>query len=292
MLYKGLLYTGSLMLIREPGATVGNDALDSQQPHGYYRDMNTYEVIAPYYDLEHADYQDDVDLYRNYANLTGSPILELGCGTGRLLAALAQRGRVIVGVDSSPAMLSRARQYLEEQDLLKQVELVEGDARTLRLSLRFQLAFMALNTFAHFITRNDQRAVLTTIHQHLLPGGTLILDLPNAELRRYQEAEGQLFLQGTWMDASRNEMVSHLVATATDPVEHCLHFTHFYDVHAQGGPLRRTVAQTAMALLSPGELELLVESCSFQISHLYGDYELNPCEDTSPRLIVVAARAP
>ena len=280
------------MSLRGPGARLVISAVDRQQPQGYHSGMNNYELIAPYYDLEHAGYVDDIDLYRNYASLTGSPILEPGCGTGRLLAALAQQGIELVGVDSSPAMLARARQRLEEQGLLKQVELIEADARTVRLSQRFLLAFMALNTFAHFITRDDQRAVLTTIYQHLLPGGILILDLPNAELRRYQEAEGQLFLQGTWTDQHRNETVSHLVAATADPVERWLQLTHFYDVHPQGGPMHRTVVQTAVALLGPGEAGLLVESCGFEVSHLYGDYELNPCEDSSPRLIVVAARAP
>ena len=253
--------------------------------------MNDYELIAPYYDLEHADYQDDVDLYLNYAAASGFPILELGCGTGRLLIPLAHRGAKLVGVDSSPAMLARARQHLEEQDLLEQVELIEGDARALQISQRFRLAFVALNSFAHFITRDDQRAVLGTLHEHLLPGGTVILDLPYADIRRHQQAEGQLFHQGTWLDQSQNELVSHLVASTTDVTGRTLYLTHFYDVHPQGGTLRRTVVQTALALFSPGEAALLVESSGFRVQHLFGDYDLNPCEAESPRLIVIANKA-
>ncbi len=253
--------------------------------------MSEYELIAPYYDLEHADYQDDVDLYLNYAAASGSPVLEIGCGTGRLLEPLARRGLKIVGVDTSPAMLARARARLDEQGLLKRVELVEGDARTLRLNQRFRLAFVALSSFAHFTTRTAQRAVLATLHYHLLPGGTLILDLPNADVRRYQQAEGQLFHQGTWTTQNQGEMVTHLVAAAGDTEGRTLHLTHFYDVYTQGGSLRRTVAQTTLALLSPGEAELLIESSGFQLLHLFGDYNLNPCEGESPRLIVVAERA-
>jgi len=254
--------------------------------------MNSYELIAPYYDLEHANYQDDRDLYLNYAAASGSPVLEIACGTGRLLVPLAQQGIEVVGVDSSPAMLACARQHLEESGLLQQVQLVESDARTLQLSQRFRLAFVALNSFAHFITRTDQRAVLAALHQHLLPSGTLILDLPNADVRRYQQAEGQLFHQGTWTDHSQQAIVSHLIAAASDPETRSLQLTHFYDVHPQGGPLRRTVVQTTLALLSPGEAELLVESSGFQVRHLFGDYDLNPCDNDSPRLIMVAARTP
>ncbi len=252
--------------------------------------MNEYELIAPYYDLEHARYQDDIDLYLNYAAVCGSPVLEIGCGTGRLLLPLAQQGFQLVGVDLSPAMLARARQSLEEQKMLSQVELVEANAQTLQLSQRFRLAFVGLNSFAHFTTRDAQRAVLAALHAHLLPGGLLILDLPYGDLRRYQQAEGQMFHQGTWIDESRNEVVTHLLAVTRDATGRALHLTHFYDVHPQGGLLHRTVVQSTLALLSPGEVELLVESCGFRPLHLFGDYDLNPCEEESPRLIVVAER--
>ncbi len=252
--------------------------------------MDMYDLIAPYYDLEHAGYQEDVDLYLNYALAAGSPVLELGCGTGRLLEPLARRGIEVVGVDSSPAMLTRARHRLQASNLIQHAELLEADARTLRLNRLFRLAFVALNSFAHFITRQDQRAALTTLYQHLLPAGTLILDLPNADVRRYQQADGQLFHQGTWTDESQHIIVSHLIAATSDPETHVLHLTHFYDIHPQAGPLRRIVTESALALLSPGEAELLVESCGFHINHLFGDYDLNPCADTSPRLIIVATR--
>jgi SAM-dependent methyltransferase len=252
--------------------------------------MNEYELIAPYYDLEHAGYQDDVDLYLNYAAACGSPVLEIGCGTGRLLLPLARQGFQLAGVDLSPAMLARARQSLEEQGMLSRVELIETDARTLQLSQHFRLAFVGLNSFAHFTSRDEQRAVLTALHEHLLPDGLLILDLPYGDLRRYQQAEGQLFHQGTWIDKRRNEVVSHLLAASRDATGRMLHLTHFYDVHPQGGGLHRTVVQSTLALLSPGEAELLVESCDFRLLHLFGDYDLNPCEEESPRLIVVAER--
>ncbi|HEU5367193.1 MAG TPA: class I SAM-dependent methyltransferase, partial [Ktedonobacterales bacterium] len=104
--------------------------------------MDMYELIAPYYDLEHAGYQEDVDLYLNYALAAGPPVLELGCGTGRLLEPLARWGIEVVGVDSSPAMLALARKRLQEGNLSMHVELIEADARTLHLDERFRLAFV------------------------------------------------------------------------------------------------------------------------------------------------------
>jgi SAM-dependent methyltransferase len=252
--------------------------------------MNPYDLIAPYYDLEHAGYQDDVDLYLNYAAAAGAPILEVGCGSGRLLLPLAEQGYAVVGVDTASAMLKLAQKRVDAAGLTDRVTLVQGDARALRLDQRFRLAFVGLNSFAHFTTRADQQAVLAALATHLLPNGVLILDLPNADLRRYQEAEGQLFHQGTWTDDTSGERVSHFLAATCDPLARTLEFTHWYDAAPQGGALRRTIVQTTLALISPGEAELLVEQQGFRLLHVFGDYELNPCEEGSPRLIVVAAR--
>jgi SAM-dependent methyltransferase len=253
--------------------------------------MNPYDLIAPYYDLEHASYQDDVDLYLNYAAASGAPILEIGCGSGRLLLPLAQQGHAVVGVDSSPVMLKLARQRVDAAGLASLVTLVEGDARTLALDQRFRLAFVGLNSFAHFTTRAEQQAVLGALAAHLLPRGMLILDLPNADLRRYQQAEGQLLYQGTWTDPASSELVSHFLSAASDPLARTLELTHFYDAAPQGGPLRRTIVKTTLAWLGQGEAELLVEQQGFRILHVFGDYELNACEEGSPRLIIVAAKA-
>ncbi len=252
--------------------------------------MNAYDLIAPYYDLEHASYQDDVDLYLNYAAASGAPILEIGCGSGRLLLPLAQQGYEVVGVDSSLVMLKRAEERLHAAGLAQRVKLVEGDARTLALEQRFRLAFVGLSSFAHFTTRRDQQAVLDALAAHLLPNGVLLLDLPNADLRRLQQTEGQLFYQGTWSDAASHELVSHFLAATYDPVARIMEVTHFYEVSSQGGALRRTIVKTPLALLSQGEAELLVEQQGFRLLHTFGDYELNPCEEDSPRIIVVAAK--
>ena len=60
--------------------------------------MNDYDLIAPFYDVEHARFDEDIDLYMNFAELRGGPLLELASGSGRLLLPLASEGYDITGV--------------------------------------------------------------------------------------------------------------------------------------------------------------------------------------------------
>src|SRR3954471_22306929 len=103
-----------------------------------------YDVIAPFYDREHAHFSEDLDLYRNFAEACGGKILELACGSGRVLLPLAHEGYTLTGVDTSDAMLNIARQRLQEEGLIARCTLVQQDMSALQLNQKFRLAFIAL----------------------------------------------------------------------------------------------------------------------------------------------------
>jgi len=252
--------------------------------------METYDQIAPFYDIEHASFQDDVDFYREWARACGSPVLDIGCGTGRLIIPLAADGFQVTGIDNSTAMLARARVAVHAAGLDDHVTLVTADARALLLKQGFRLALCGLGSFAHFTSRTDQENVLTSVWQHLAPGGTLILDLDNAELFGLIERTGQVLHLGTWAFGTPRHYLSHLSSPTFDPAGHCLRMTHFYEEYDQGGPVQRTVAQTVHYLFSRGEIELLLAATGFAVTAIYGSYDLDPYDDESPRLLVVATR--
>src|SRR5205807_5446316 len=76
--------------------------------------MTDYDLIAPFYDIEHAHFDEDVSMYINFAELCGGPLLEFACGSGRLLVPLACEGYELTGVDSSRSMLNLAQHALEQ----------------------------------------------------------------------------------------------------------------------------------------------------------------------------------
>jgi len=85
--------------------------------------------IARFFDAEYADYNEDLPALQAYAQRTGGPLLELGCGTGRLLIPFARADYAVTGVDSSAAMLQIAEEARDSPDLLKQAPVTTRRSR-------------------------------------------------------------------------------------------------------------------------------------------------------------------
>lgn len=249
--------------------------------------MSDYDLIAPFYDVEHAHFLEDLDLYRDYATLCSGPLLELACGSGRLLVPLAQEGYQLTGVDTSASMLGLARRALQEASVEEQVKLVQQDICALHLPQKFSLAFIALGSFAHLTSRKAQQQALAAIRAAIPTGGTFIVDISNADARYMEHLSGQLLVQGTW-SMDDDSILTHMVSPASSETTHLLELTHFYDRHMQGGPINRTIITTYLYLFERGEMELLLEQAGFVVKDVYGDYDLSPALLESKRMIFIA----
>jgi cyclopropane fatty-acyl-phospholipid synthase-like methyltransferase len=249
--------------------------------------MTDYDLIAPFYDVEHAHFDEDLNLYINFAELCGSPLLELGCGSGRLLVPLACEGSELTGVDDSASMLQLAQHALEQAGVAARCTLVQENMSRLRLEQKFRLAFIALGSFGHVFSRQEQRQTLASIHDQLTTGGRFILDISNADVRYMEQLSGQVLHQGTWK-RDDGSLLTHFVSPASSQTQHILELTHFYEEHQQGEAVRRTVTTTHLYLFEKNEVELLLEEAGFGIIDVYGDYELGRFEHDSPRMIFIA----
>jgi SAM-dependent methyltransferase len=128
------------------------------------------EAIAPGNPCE-----GDVAFYVRQARRTGSPILELGCGTGRVCLPLARAGFDVVGLDASPYMLRVAREKAKAS--ARPATFVRGNMARFRLRRRFRLALIPYRAFQHLLTPRDQRSCLRCVHRHLVRGGRLVVHL-------------------------------------------------------------------------------------------------------------------
>lgn len=249
-----------------------------------------FDKYARFYDLDYADTDDDLLMIQHFAARCGSPILELGCGTGRLLVPLARQGYRLTGVDVSAAMLDLAHQKLVAEGLGDRIALVEQDMRCLDLEERFTLAFAAINSFLHLGTVKDQLTALGRIRQYLEPGGLLLLDLFNPDPGRLLDARGQVVLDKVMTIPDNGHTVMKFRSQTADLAQQLVHNTLIVDEVDGEGQVRRILFSFSLRYLYRSELELLLRQAGFEIEAVYGSYELDEFTEDSDKMIAIARR--
>lgn len=253
---------------------------------------DAYGGIPELYDLEHAAFDDDVEMYRQFAYATGDPVLELACGTGRILAPLAADGHRVTGLDRSGPMLDRARQALAATGSSTPYHLVEADMTAASTSPGgpFGLVIVGLNSLLHAEGGDEQRAILTAARQACDPRGQLIVDVLNPTPEHLQ------FLAGTALDGQWTFPDGRRVMKFSDrrvsPSEQTIATSIWYDIIDPDGTLRRETTSFTLRYVSHAELLLLLELTGWVDFEGYGSYDLDPVTDSSERLIVTAQRTP
>jgi SAM-dependent methyltransferase len=218
-------------------------------------------------------------------------VLELGCGTGRLLLPLAQSGHAPTGVDISPALLEIARRKLEQAQVASQVMLVEGDLRSFRLPRRdYAFAFCTSNTLMHLSTPADQLAALRNAAGHLRAGGLLLIDLFHPDIARLMEVHGVMELADQWETADGGHVVKWSVRTL-DLAAQIQETLFIYDETAADGKLRRTLCPFTLRYLWRNEAELMLAAAGYVVEAVWGDFDGNPYDSQSEHLILVASKA-
>jgi len=250
-----------------------------------------YDTIARFYDAENAEMVDDLALYSALAGETGGPVLDVGCGTGRVMLHLAQEGIHVVGLDRSEAMLARGRRRLELMpDLKPLVTFVHGDALDPHLPCCFKLILVAYNGFMHFSEQADQLTALCRYRDLLDDDGLLVLDLPNAGEAFATQGDGALVLERMFTEPESGHLVMQHSVSTLDRAAQQLHVTWIYDEIAGDGTVHRTLAPLVLRYVFPGEMDLLLAASGFHREQTYGDYTQEPFADGSPRMIVLAKK--
>ncbi|HLH25909.1 MAG TPA: class I SAM-dependent methyltransferase [Chloroflexota bacterium] len=250
------------------------------------------EVVARYYDLEHDALSADVALYCELARTAGGgPVLELGCGTGRVLAGLVRSGHTAVGVDLSRPMLARAEARLRALDpAAERWRLAATDVRTLARDERFRLALAPLDLLGYCATADDQLATLGAVRRHLYPGGQLAIDVAFPPGAFLGQPEGVLVHQWSHREPT-GAVVSKWWLREIDAARQLQHLTALYDVAAPDGALRRWVHELTLRYYYRYELEWLLQRAGFRVEGVYGGYALEELASDSARLVVLARLA-
>lgn len=250
-----------------------------------------FDRFAPFYDHDYRGYDDDIHLIATLAAETGSPILELGCGTGRVLAPLAEQGHTVTGVDISPALLAIARGKLTTRKLAKRATLIEADLVDFDLPQKgFRFAFCTSNTLMHLEDQAAQMAALRNVHRHLHADGLLFIDLFNPDIPRLIEVSNLQELADQWRDDETGTEVYKWSVRAVDPAQQLQDTLFIYEEIAPDGAVRRTTCQFTLRYLWRGEAELMLRLCGFELEAVWGDFDGSPYHSASERLILLARK--
>ncbi len=217
------------------------------------------------YDAEEADFEPDGPFYLALAEKIGGPVLELGCGTGRITIPLSQRGIEIVGLDLAPAMLGRAQQKAGSLP----IRWVEADMRAFQLDPKFRLICATGGAFQLLLTRPDQEMALACVRQHLLSDGIFAIDVvvPQPSWLRSVEEEQE------W-DRVTDEQGREICVTGTevyDAIGQVKHETVYRQWQTADGENVRRRVRFAFRHIFPQEMQALLHYNGFKLVACHGD---------------------
>ncbi len=256
----------------------------------------SYEsFVAEYYDyLPPVAGRQDIDFYLGVARAQGDPILELGCGTGRVLLPIAEAGHRITGLDLSEPMLARCRAKLQNEppEVRGSVRLVHGDMTNFDLGEAFRLITIPFRPFQHLLEVEQQLGCLSCAHRHLMAGGKLIVDFFQTDARRMHDPaftkESSPHPEVSLPDGRRLRLTERVAAFHR--AQQCNDVELIYNVTHPGGRSERLVFAFPLRYFFRYEVEHLLARCGFHVLELLGDYERSPLRDDSPDMIFIAEK--
>lgn len=217
-----------------------------------------------------ASAQANLEFYLSAYAAAAGPVVELGVGDGRIAVEAARRGRDVVGVDLSPAMLALCRERAQQAGVLSRVTLIEGDFRSFVLPEPAALIALPYHSLGHLTTFDAKRDAIRHVHSQLAEGGRFIFDdfqmtpsrvdgMRRVQLRAAFERNGTEAL--LWVTSLVDEAAQTMrVVTWEDELD------------AQGVLLRRQYRPLSLSWLTAGQARTLLEEAGFTIEACYGDF--------------------
>ena len=252
--------------------------------------------VAEYYDFNPVCAgRKDVGFYVDLSRAAGGPVLELGCGTGRILLPIAQAGCRVVGLDSAEPMLARCRAKLEREphEVRKRVRLVHASMAEFDLGEKFHLVTAPFRSFQHLRSVEDQLACLRSAHRHLVSGGRLVLDLFQTDARRMHDPafmkESQNFPEVTLPDGRKLRLTER--TAAFHRAEQANDVELIYNVTHPDGRTERLVMAFTVRYFFRYEVEHLLARGGFRVVELFGNYNRSPLRNDSSEMVFIAEKS-
>ena len=252
-----------------------------------------YDRWADVYDTVYSYVRDDIPFYVDAAKRYGGPVLELGCGTGRVTVPIAEAGVEIVGLDISEAMLDVARSKLAQSPAHEgMASLVHGDMAEFSLGRSFNTVIIPFRGLLSLLTTADQVKCLESIKRHLAPGGHLVFDIfvPDLDML-VQEGDIPYHLRDV-TDPATGHRVVLWTRSRYDNHHQLIDTTVIGDeLDGSGEVSRRFYRDFRIRYTHRWEMHHHLTTCGFEVEDLYGDFEGGDFDESSTEMVWVATVA-
>jgi SAM-dependent methyltransferase len=246
-----------------------------------------YAVIARMYDGDYDKARTpvgDVDFYVEEAKACGGRVLEVGCGTGRILVPIHDAGVSIDGLDSSGAMLRLAA---AKRDGIE-ARLHKGDMTTTVFpGTPYHLVTIPFRALSHVIDRKAQVSTFRCCFQNLVPGGKLIFDVFQPNYLRLGEARGEELGIEREQDGMKFRRYH---AAIPHPSRQVMDVTFRWEIEDADGNIEELTEGFPMRWFHRFELEHAIEAAGFEIETIYGDFKRGELAESSPEMIFVCRK--
>jgi SAM-dependent methyltransferase len=259
--------------------------------------VQSYALSAKYYDQAYAAEKELTDLpfYLELATRIGGPVLELACGTGRILLPIARAGIAIHGVDNSVPMLTELRKNLkrEAKDVRELVSIYEGDMRAFRSNRKYALVTIPFRPLQHMYTVEDQIAALETAAFHLEDDGILAFNVFFPLFDRLYSRIGEEVLEMEWTDASDpSRMVQrYFRKESLDKVNQNFSLTFIFRTWQNGKVIQEETEPLKLSYYTYPHLRALFLLTGLEIVEEYGSFAKTPLDNDAQEMIFVLRKA-